>query len=70
MNAEDERIVLLGKARLDPLERRERIEVLAELTVVMLRHGHNPSAYTCLHVIGNVTEEEWLAAVARMRNSA
>jgi hypothetical protein len=70
VNAEDERIVLLGKARLDPLERHERVAMFVELNLALLRHGRTPDAYTCLHVIGNVPEEEWLAAVARMRKSA
>jgi alkanesulfonate monooxygenase SsuD/methylene tetrahydromethanopterin reductase-like flavin-dependent oxidoreductase (luciferase family) len=70
VNAEEETIILRGKARLDPLTSRERVAMFVELNLALLRHGRTPDAYTCLHVIGDVTEEEWLAAVARMRNSA
>lgn len=70
MNPEDQAVIELGCERLKPLTRVERVRMLAELNLALMRHGREPAADTCLHVIGNVPEEEWLAAVARMRTNA
>jgi len=62
----DQQKVERGIARLDALAPEDRAVMYEELEIGVARLGKHPNPRVVCHVAGNVTDEEWAAALSRI----